>query len=93
MPITRRIPHLKGFKNTRKEEINIVNISQLNKFDENSIIDFNALLKMGLIMKDNSKVKILGNGKLTKKLTVKANLFSKSAIQKIEKAGGKAEEV
>lgn len=93
MPLNRRIPHLKGFKNTRKKEFNTINLNQLEKFDEGFTVDFDALLKMGIIMDKESKVKILGSGSLTKKLFVKADSFSKSAVEKIEKAGGKAEAV
>jgi len=87
----RRIPHLKGFKNTRKEEFNLINVSQLEKFEEGSVIDYEALYKMGMLMKTNAKVKILGDGELNKKYIVKADYFSKNAVLKIEKAGGKAE--
>lgn len=93
MPLNRRIPHLKGFKNTRKKEFNIINLNQLEKFDEGFTVDFDALVKMGMIMDRDNKVKILGNGSLTKKLIIKADCFSKSAIEKIEKAGGKAEAI
>lgn len=91
MPLQRRLPHLKGFKNTRKQVNNLVNIAQLEKFKDGSVIDYNFLEKNGLITKKSNPLKILGNGNLTKKLTVRANSFSKGAIKKIEKAGGKAE--
>ncbi len=91
MPLQRRIPHLKGFKNTRKVIFNAINIGDLEKFKEGSSIDYKLLLENGLINKKNSPVKILGGGKLSKNLTVKANSFSKSAAEKIEKAGGKME--
>jgi large subunit ribosomal protein L15 len=93
MPLNRRLPHIKGFKNTRKEEFNIINLNQLEKFDDDSIVDMEAFIKSGLIRDKVNKIKILGNGSLTKKLTVKADCFSKSAIEKIEKAGGKAEAI
>lgn len=93
MPLQRRLPHLKGFKNTRKKVNNPVNIAQLEKFKDGSVIDYNFLEKNGLIKKKSNPVKILGNGNLTKKLTVRTNSFSKSAIKKIEKAGGKVEVV
>jgi large subunit ribosomal protein L15 len=93
MPLNRRIPHLKGFKNTRKEQYNIINLSQLENFEENAVIDMQTLLKAGLIKDEVNKIKVLGNGSITKKLTIKANYFSKSAIDKIEKAGGKAEAI
>jgi len=91
MPLHRRIPHLRGFKNTRKKEFNIVNVGSLEKFSEKDAIDFDLLLKNGMIRKEENLLKILGNGKLTKKLAVKANYFSAAAISKIEAAGGSAE--
>ncbi len=91
MPLQRRLPHLKGFKNTRKEVFNIVNVSQLEVFDVDATVDYESLLNKGLIMKKKARVKILGSGDFTKKLTIKADCFSKSAIEKINKAGGKAE--
>lgn len=91
MPLQRRLPHLKGFKNTRKKINNVINVWQLENFKDDSIVDYDFLKKNGLIMKKSNPVKILGNGKLTKKITVKANYFSRSAAAKIEKAGGKVE--
>jgi len=93
MPLQRRVPYLKGFKNTRKIINNTVNVCRLEKFKNDSVIDHKLLEKNGLIMKKSGPVKILGDGKLTKKITVKANYFSKSARVKIEKAGGKVEVV
>ena len=91
MPLTRRIPHLKGFKNTRKIEFNIINVSVLDKFNDGETVDFDILAARGLVRKNDNPLKILGNGTVTKKLTVKANYFSASAIEKIEGAGGKSE--
>ncbi|MBC8421269.1 MAG: 50S ribosomal protein L15 [Actinobacteria bacterium] len=91
MPLQRRIPHLKGFKNLRKKVFNIINVGDLENFKEDSTIDYKLLEDKGLIMKKNSPLKILGNGELTRKLTVRANAFSTNASAKIEKAGGKAE--
>jgi len=91
MPLHRRIPHLKGFKNTRKKEFNIINVGALNKFDDESTVDFNFLVKRGLIMNKNNPLKILGNGDVVKKFTVKANFFSESAAKKIQDSGGKIE--
>lgn len=91
MPLSRRIPHLRGFKNTRKKVINILNVRDLDKFKENDVIDYQYLHKKGLIMKEDRPLKILGSGKLEKRLTVRANFFSKSAAKKIEDAGGKVE--
>ncbi|OQA21233.1 MAG: 50S ribosomal protein L15 [Actinobacteria bacterium ADurb.Bin346] len=93
MPMSRRIPHLRGFKNTRKKEFNIINISKLDKFNDGDVIDFELLASKGLIMKENSPLKILGNGSISKKITVKADYFSTSAIKKIQDAGGTAEVV
>ena len=91
MPLQRRVPHLKGFKNLRKRVFNIVNVGDLEDFKEGTIIDYKLLDDKGLIMKKEAPLKVLGNGELSKKLTVKANAFSGSASEKIEKAGGKAE--
>ena len=91
MPLQRRIPHLKGFKNLRKKVFNIVNVGDLEDFKEGTTIDYKLLDEKGLIMKEGSPLKVLGNGQLSKKLTIKANAFSGSATTKIEKAGGKAE--
>ena len=93
MPLQRRLPHLKGFKNTRKKVSNLINIGQLEKYKDGSVIDYDFLEKNGFITKKSNPVKILGNGELTKKITIRANFFSKSAMDKIEKAGGKAEVV
>jgi len=93
MPLQRRLPHLKGFKNKRKKINNLVNVGQLEKFNDGATIDAGFLEKNGFLKRKSDPVKILGNGKLTRKLTVKANFFSKSAIDKIEKAGGKIEVV
>ena len=91
MPLQRRLPHLRGFKNNRKVMFNIINTGMLEGFKEGSIVDYDSLMKKGLIMKKGNPLKVLGKGDLKKKLTVKANGFSKSAREKIEKAGGKAE--
>jgi len=91
MPLQRRLPHLKGFKNKRKKINNLVNVSQLEKFKDSSVVDLNVLEKNGLIKNKSNPVKILGGGEITKKLTVKAEFFSKSAVEKIEKTGGKIE--
>ena len=93
MPLQRRLPHLKGFKNLRKKVFNIINVGDLENFKEDSTVDYKLLEKKGLIMKKNCPLKILGNGELTRKLTVRANAFSENASAKIEKAGGKAEVV
>lgn len=91
MPLQRRLPHLRGFKNNRKIVFNVVNTGTLEDFKDGSTIDYKALMEKGMIMKKDRPIKILGKGDLTKKLTIKANGFSGSAVKKIEKAGGKAE--
>ena len=91
MSILRRIPK-RGFNNMFRKEYNIVNVERLNVFDANAEIDGAVLKKAGIVA--NAKlVKILGVGDLKKALTVKANAFSKSALDKIKAAGGKAEVV
>ena len=90
MPLQRRIPK-RGFKNIFANKVISINVDELEKFGEGSVVDANELINMGLIKRDFDKIKILGNGNLTKNLTVKAQMFSKSAIEKIESAGGKAE--
>jgi len=92
MPLQRRIPK-RGFKNIFAKKVVSVNVSDLEKFGAGSVVDANELVSMGLIRKNFDKIKVLGNGTLTKNLTVKAQMFSKSAIEKIESAGGKAEVV
>lgn len=90
MPLQRRIPK-RGFNNIFAKKVVSVNVGDLEKFGEGSVVGVNELINMGLIKRNFDKVKILGNGELTKNLTVKAQMFSKSAVQKIESAGGKAE--
>ena len=90
MPLVRRIPK-RGFVNIFGKTFANVNIEALNKFDDGATIDIDTLLKYGLIKKTLDGVKVLGNGELKKKLTVKVNAFSAAAKQKIEAAGGKAE--
>ena len=90
MPLQRRIPK-RGFNNIFAKKFIAINVGDLEKFGEGSVIDVNELINMGLVKRDFDKIKILGNGTLSKSLTVKAQMFSKSAVQKIEAAGGKAE--
>lgn len=90
MPLQRRVPK-RGFNNIFAEEIVAINLSSLEVFENDAVVDAAALAEKGIIKKANSTVKVLGNGKLTKKLTVKLNAFSASAAKKIEEAGGKAE--
>lgn len=90
MPLSRRIPK-RGFVNIFAKTYAFVNISSLNNFEDGAVVDTDAFLKQGLIKKTLDGVKVLGDGELTKKLTVRANAFSAAAKQKIEAAGGKAE--
>lgn len=91
-PLFQRLPK-RGFTNIFAKEYGIVNIEDLNKFEEGTVITPELLMDAGLVKKAKAKdgVKILGNGELTKKLTVKAQQFSKSAVEKIEAVGGKVE--
>ena len=90
MPLQRRIPK-RGFNNIFAEEVIAINLSALEAFEDGTEVTAAALAEKGIIKKADSTVKVLGNGKLTKKLTVKLNAFSASAAKKIEEAGGKAE--
>ena len=90
MPLQRRIPK-RGFNNIFAKKVVSINVKDLEKFGEGSVVDANELVSMGLVKRNFDKIKILGNGNLTKNLTVKAQMFSKSAIEKIKSAGGKAE--
>ena len=90
MPLARRIPK-RGFNNIFAKPLEAVNVSELNKFEDGAEVDAQALLCAGIISKCRYGVKFLGNGEVTKKLTVKASAFSETAKQKIEAAGGKAE--
>lgn len=90
MPLQRRIPK-RGFNNIFAKKVVSINVKDLEKFGAGSVVDANELINIGLIKRKFDKVKILGQGILTKNLTVKAQMFSKSAIKKIKSAGGKAE--
>ena len=90
MPLYRRIPK-RGFLNRNTKDIVAINVSALEKFEDGATVDIAALLEAGVIKNAKDGVKILGNGELTKKLTVQANAFSASAVEKIEALGGKAE--
>ena len=94
MPLIRRIPK-RGFNNHFRKVYSIVNLSVLEGFEANSVVDMEALNQKGLIkvMKDSLGLKVLGNGTLTKALTVKAKAFSAAAKDAIEKAGGTAEQI
>ena len=90
MPLQRRIPK-RGFNNIFATKYAIVNLAALNAFEDGATVDVDALKAAGIIKKAYDGVKVLGNGEVTKKLTVKAAAYSESAKAKIEAAGGKAE--
>ena len=92
MPMTRRLPK-RGFNNIFAKKYAIVNIEALNAFDNGAFVSAAELLEKKIIRKEEDGLRVLGNGELTKKLTVKANAFSESAKAKIEAAGGKVEVV
>jgi len=92
MPLARRIPK-RGFNNIFAKPLTAVNLGSLNRFEDGAVVDAAALLESGVISNCKYGLKILANGKLTKKLTVRAAAFSESAKTKIEEAGGKAEVV
>lgn len=92
MPLYRRLPK-RGFTCRNSKEIIGINVEALNKFRAGSVVTIEKMQEKGLINNPKDGVKILGNGELTKKLTIQVNAFSKSAIEKIEAAGGKAEVV
>ena len=92
MPLVRRIPK-RGFVNVFAKPLTAVNVIALNAFEDGAVIDAAALIENGIIAECPNGLKILGNGNLTKKVTVKAAAFSESAKEKIEQAGGKAEVV
>jgi len=89
-PLYRRLPK-RGFVNPTRKEYAIVNIEELNNFAENTEVTPELLKEQGIVKDTKSGIKILGNGDVTVKLTVKANKFSQSAVEKIEAAGGKTE--
>ncbi len=90
MPMQRRMPK-RGFNNIFAKEIVSINVGALNKFEDGAAVDAAALIQAGIVKKSCDGIKILSNGQLQKKLTVKANAFSQAAKEKIEAAGGKAE--
>ena len=90
MPLYRRLPK-RGFTCRNSKIIVGINVSELNRFRAGTTVDVEKMIANGLVSNPKDGVKILGNGELTKKLTIKANAFSKSAIAIIEEAGGKAE--
>ena len=90
MPLYRRIPK-RGFKCRNSKEIIGINVSALEVFDNDAVVSVDTLIEQGIVTNPRDGVKILGNGELTKKLTVQANAFSAGAVEKIEALGGKAE--
>ena len=92
MPLARRIPK-RGFNNIFAKPLEAINVSALEKFEDGAVVNAQVLLEKGVLSKCEYGVKILGNGELTKKLTVQASAFSASAKEKIEAAGGKVEVV
>ncbi|MBM4352228.1 MAG: 50S ribosomal protein L15 [Deltaproteobacteria bacterium] len=90
MPLYRRLPK-RGFNNVFAEDFVWINVSQLNRFDDDAVVDLDSLRAIGLVKGRPDGVKCLGKGTLEKRLTVKLDAFSKSAVAKIEEKGGKAE--
>jgi len=91
MPLQRRIPHLRGFKPINRKEFAVVNVGDLDRFEDGATVTPQELKEKGLIEKDKLPIKVLGDGEIAKKIAVKANAFSVKARQKIEAAGGSVE--
>ena len=92
LPLYRKLPK-RGFKNRFAVNYAIVNVADLNRFEDGAVVDMEALMAQKIVRKPLDGLKVLGNGELTKKLTVKAAVFSATAKEKITAAGGQAEEV
>ncbi len=92
LPLYRKLPK-RGFNNKFATKYAIVNVSALEAFDDGAVVDMSALIEKKIVRKEYDGLKVLGNGELKKKLTVKAAIFSATAKEKIEAAGGKTEEV
>ena len=92
LPLYRKLPK-RGFKNRFAVNYAIVNVSELNKFEDGAVVDLATLVEKRIVRKPLDGLKVLGGGELTKKITVKATVFSATAKEKIEAAGGKIEEV
>lgn len=92
LPLYRKLPK-RGFNNKFATKYSTVNVEALNRFEDGAVVDLAALMECGLVRKANDGLKVLGNGELAKKITVKAAVFSASAKEKIEAAGGKTEVV
>jgi large subunit ribosomal protein L15 len=91
-PLYRRLPK-RGFTNIHRKEYAIINLEQLNRFEDGTEVNLELLIETGLVKSLKDGVKVLGNGELTKKLSVSAHIFSKSAAEKIQAAGGNVTEV
>ena len=90
MPLVRRVPK-RGFNNIFAKPLTAINLAVLNRFEDGAVVDAQALIEAGIIDSCPNGLKVIANGNLTKKITVKAAAFSESAKEKIEQAGGKAE--
>ena len=90
MPLVRRVPK-RGFNNIFAKPMTAINVAVLNRFEDGAVVDAQALIEAGIINSCPNGLKVIANGNLTKKITVKAAAFSESAKEKIEQAGGKAE--
>ena len=91
-PLFRRLPKF-GFKNNGRVEYSVVNLQNLNRFEDGTVVTPTMLVESGLVKRELGGIKVLGKGELTKKLTVQAHKFSKTAKEAIEKLGGKVEEL
>lgn len=91
LPLVRRLPIKRGFKNVNRIEYNVVNVCDLNMFEDGSVVDLNLLSEVGLVKGSERPLKILGDGELDRELVVVADAFSETARKKIETAGGSAE--
>ncbi|HSV73137.1 MAG TPA: 50S ribosomal protein L15 [Chthonomonadales bacterium] len=90
-PLHRRLPQLRGFKPVNRVQYAVVNVGALDGLDSGAEVTPKAMAELGLLRDENERVKVLGDGELTKKLTVRAHKFSASAVAKIEGSGGTAE--
>ena len=91
MPLYRRVPKLKHFQIINQNSFSIINLSKLNDFKENDIVNIDSLVKKGLLYKPKYPLKVLGNGEIKVKLKVEAHAFTKAAKEKIESLGGSCE--
>lgn len=93
LPLVNRLPIKRGFRNVNRVEYAVVNVAALNQFEADTVVDATLLINAGLVKRVDSLIKVLGNGDIDRPLTVRVNKFSEAAKEKIEAAGGKAEEV